>query len=364
MARARDIGIPLEGMPGSLNAITDVTGVEVGHATIIRGEGPLDVGQGPVRTGVTAVLPRGKSFNPVFAAGYGLNGNGEMTGMHWVEESGFLEAPIMLTNTHSVGTVRDTTIAWLNGRRLYAPLHQDIFWHLPVVAETYDGVLSDINGFHVRPGHVVSALNKAVGGPIAEGSVGSGTGMICHGFKGGIGTASRLLTIDGQPYTLGALVQANHGQRSNLTVAGVPVGREITTPPNSLHKRAGRETGSIIVVIATDVPLLPHQLKRLGRRVPIGIGRVGAYGGNSSGDLFIAFSTANGQAFQRTATTTATFAANDALDPVFEAVAQSVEEAILNALIAATDMTGRDGNTAYALPHDQLRELLQKYGRR
>ncbi|MDZ4717554.1 MAG: P1 family peptidase [Roseiflexaceae bacterium] len=363
MARGRDIGIALDGTPGPLNAITDITGVEVGHTTILRGNGPLNVSEGPVRTGVTAVLPRGKSFAPVFAAGFSLNGNGEMTGMHWVEESGFLESPIMLTNTHSVGTVRDTTIAWLNGHGLYSPIEADIFWHMPVVAETYDGVLSDINGFHVRPGHVVSALNKAVGGPVAEGSVGSGTGMICHGFKGGIGTASRIMEIDGQLLTLGAFVQANHGKRADLTITGIPIGREIDAPHNLFNRNPTRETGSIIVIVATDAPLLPHQLKRLARRVPIGIGRVGAYGGNSSGDLFIAFSTANQQAFRRSGTAQATFIPNDELDQLFEAVVQSVEEAILNALIAATDMTGRDGNTVYALPHDKVRVLLQKYRR-
>lgn len=358
MPRARDLAIPLEGTLGPLNAITDVAGVEVGHTTLIAGEGALVPGQGPVRTGVTAVLPRGKTFDPVFAAGYSLNGNGEMTGMHWVEESGFLETPILITNTHSVGVVRDAAIAWMNARRLYAPLIGDVFWQMPVVAETYDGMLNDINGFHVRPEHVHAALDAARGGVVTEGCVGGGTGMVCHGFKGGIGTASRVVTLDGTAVTLGALVQANHGNRANLTIAGIPAGRLLATPRPVYP--ALRDTGSIIVVLATDAPLLPHQLKRLARRVPFGIGRVGAYGGNGSGDLFVAFSTAQRGLFRRSGRVPLEMLVNDELDPLFEAVAQVVEEAILNALAAATDMVGRDGHTVYALPHAAVRDVMRR----
>jgi L-aminopeptidase/D-esterase-like protein len=363
MTRARDLGIPLEGTPGQFNAITDVHGIEVGHTTLNIGNGPLVIGHGPIRTGVTAILPRGKTFDPVFAAGYSLNGNGEMTGMHWVEESGFLESPILITNTHSVGVVRDATIAWMNQRQLAHPLVADIFWHMPVVAETYDGLLNDINGFHVRPEDTIAALDAATQGPVAEGCVGGGTGMICHGFKGGIGTASRVLTVGQREVCIGALVQANHGDRASLTIAGVPIGQQINTPRAIFNSIPARETGSIIVVLATDAPLLPHQLKRLARRIPIGLGRVGAYGGNGSGDIFIAFSTANPNAFQRTGESQATLLANDLLDPLFQAVVQVVEESILNALVAATTMVGRDGNTVYALPHDQLQVLLRAAGR-
>ncbi len=360
MARAHDIGIVLEGTSGPLNALTDIVGIQVGHTTLIRGEGALVIGQGPIRTGVTAILPRGKTFDPVFAAGYSLNGNGEMTGMHWVEESGFLEGPIMLTNTHSVGVVRDATIGWLNQQHLNAPITADLFWHMPVVAETYDGILNDINGFHVTPEHVYAALDVAHAGPVQEGCVGGGTGMICHGFKAGIGTASRVVALAGEQRTVAALVQANHGRRANLVISGVPVGREIDAPKEIFNPVPARETGSIIVIIATDAPLLPHQLKRLARRVPFGIGRLGAYGGNSSGDIFIAFSSANSGAFRRVGAAQVEMLANDILDPLFEAVVQSVEEAILNAMVAATDMVGRDGNTVYALPHAALRELLRR----
>lgn len=360
MARARELEIVLEGTPGPLNAITDIAGVEVGHTTLIRGNGRLVVGQGPVRTGVTAILPRGKVFEPVFAAGYSLNGNGELTGMHWVEESGFLESPIMITNTHSVGVVRDATIGWLNQRDLNAPVVADLFWHMPVVGETYDGMLNDINGFHVLPEHVHMALDTARSGPVAEGCVGGGTGMTCHGFKAGIGTASRVVTVGGEQLTLGTLVQANHGRRANLTISGVPVGRLIDAPNEIFNQVPAREVGSIIVVVATDAPLLPHQLKRLVRRVPFGIGRVGAYAGNGSGDIFIAFSSANSGAFRRKGAAQVAMLANDELDPLFEALVQAVEEAILNALAAATDMVGRDGNTVYALPHAALRRVLMQ----
>ena len=296
--RARDLGIPLEGTPGKLNAITDVAGVLVGHTTLIEGDGALEVGRGPVRTGVTAVLPRGRKYDPVFAASYVLNGNGEMTGTIWVEESGFLEGPVCITNTHSVGVVRDAVIAWEVQNQIFDPLLPGLYWALPVVAETYDGVLNDINGFHVRREHVFAALDSATGGSVVEGAVGGGTGMICHGFKGGIGTASRQLgdeAGEAAGYTVGALVQANHGARNLLTVAGVPVGQELTDLQVEKHDSPlpPPGTGSIIIVVATDAPLLPHQLKRLARRIPLGMTRVGGIGANTSGDIFIAFSTAN-----------------------------------------------------------------------
>ena len=355
--RARDLGIPFEGTPGLLNAITDVKGVEVGHCTLISGEGKLEVGKGPVRTGVTAVFPRGKdSSDPVFAAWFTLNGNGEMTGTTWVEESGFMEGPVMITNTHSVGTVRDATIAWQlkRGGKSAQP------WSLPVVAETWDGYLNDINGFHVKPEHVFQALNGARPGPVAEGNVGGGTGMIAHGFKGGIGTASRKASAGGAECVVGALVQANYGSRRLLTIAGVPVGREMADFP----PRGGLEDmGSIIVVVATDAPLLPHQLKRIARRVSLGIGINGGVGANSSGDIFMAFSTANEQASRGSGITPVRMLANDEINPVFVATVQATEEAIINAMVAAETMTGIDGHTAHALPHDRLREVLRKYNR-
>lgn len=364
--RARGLGIPLDGTTGQFNAITDVKGVLVGQTTIIAGNGKLDVGKGPIRTGVTMILPRGKVFDPVFAGWYALNGNGEMTGTTWVEESGFLESPIGITNTHSVGTVRDAIIAWEHKHKLYSALtaesedddSPDIFWALPVVAETYDGVLNDINGQHVKPEHVFAALDNAVSGVVAEGNVGGGTGMICHQFKGGIGTASRK-TESG--YTVGVLVQANYGLREQLTIAGVPVGREITDLMP--ERRTNTDLGSIIVVVATDAPLLPHQLKRLARRVPIGIGRLGGIGGNSSGDIFIAFSTANLGVAARTGVQTLSMLPNDEINPLFTATVQATEEAILNALVAAETMTGINGLTVHALPHEQVRATLKKYNR-
>jgi D-aminopeptidase len=363
--RARDLGIPLEGIPGPYNAITDVAGVLVGHTTLIEGEGELRIGYGPVRTGVTAVLPRGCTNDPVFAATYTLNGNGEMTGTHWVEESGFLESPLALTNTHSVGVVRDAVIAWQIRHQHYHPIAPGVFWLMPVVAETYDGVLNDINGQHVRAEHVFSALDTASSGSIPEGAVGSGTGMCCHGFKGGIGTASRQLDEAAGGFRVGVLVQANHGKRRDLTVAGIPVGRELTELPIQFNAPAGPPpgTGSIIVIVATDAPLLPHQLKRLVRRVPLGITRVGSPGDHTSGDIFLAFSTANPNSFQRSGISQITMLAQDAMNPLFEAVVQATEEAILNALIAAKTMSGINGNTAYTLPHERLREILRRYNR-
>lgn len=362
--RARDLGIPFAGMPGPLNAITDVAGVTVGHTTLISGDGKLNVGSGPVRTGVTAVHPRGKTYDPVFSGWYALNGNGEMTGTTWVEESGFLEGPVVITNTHSVGVARDATIEWQYANNLFDPLPDDpdVFWSLPVVAETYDGELNDINGFHVTKEHVISALESAKPGPVAEGNVGGGTGMICHQFKGGIGTASRQVQIADHQYTIGILVQANYGIRQTLTIAGVPLGDELADLMPKFRP-TDQETGSIIVVVATDAPLLPHQLKRLARRVPLGIAKVGGYASNGSGDIFIAFSTANPGAAARKGILDVEMLPNDALSPLFLATAQATEEAIVNAMVAAKTMTGINGNTVYALPHDRLIDVLRKYDR-
>jgi len=356
--RARDLGIPFEGTPGRLNAITDVAGVEVGQTTLISGDGKLAVGKGPVRTGVTAVLPRGReSIDQVFAAWFTLNGNGEMTGTTWIEESGLLEGPVMITNTHSVGVVRDAVIAWQMKRqgKTFQP------WSLPVVAETWDGFLNDINGFHVKPEHVFGALEGAKAGAVAEGNVGGGTGMVVHQFKGGIGTASRKLDADAGGYTVGALVQANYGGRNGLTIAGVPVGKEIT---DLMPKQtAAADTGSIIIVIATDAPLLPHQLKRVVKRAALGIAKNGGIGGNSSGDIFIAFSTANAGAGKDSGLVSVQMLPNDRINPLFAATVQATEEAIINAMIAAETMTGIDGNTVYAIPHERLKEVLKKYNR-
>lgn len=381
-ARARDLGIPLPGAPGSHNAITDVPGVEVGHVTLIEGDGKLVVGKGPVRTGVTAILPRGReSSDPVFAGWFALNGNGEMTGTAWVEESGFLMGPIMITNTHSVGVVRDAVIAWLAGR------NEMLSWALPVVAETFDGMLNDINGFHVGKEHAFAALDGASSGPVAEGNVGGGTAMICHEFKGGIGTASRVLGERQGGYSLGVLCQCNHGRRRDLFIAGVPVGREITDlmpcyaadePPARAWLRdtlprcsddgaaARRDTpagrGSIIVVVATDAPLLPHQLKRLARRTALGLALVGGKGHNGSGDLMIAFSTANPGAAD-TPLVNLTMLANEKVDALFDATIEATEEAIINAMLAAETMTGADGVTVFALPRDRLIEVLKSHSR-
>ena len=362
--RARDIGIPFAGTPGPLNAITDVDGVTVGHTTIISGEGKLEVGSGPIRTGVTAIHPRGKTYDPVFAGWYALNGNGEMTGTTWVEESGFLEGPVVITNTHSVGIARDATLEWQYANDLFDPLPDDpeVFWSLPVVAETYDGDLNDINGFHVTREHVIHALESAKSGPVAEGNVGGGTGMICHQFKGGIGTASRQLEVAGHEYTIGILVQANYGSRKTLTIAGVPLGEEFSDLM-PVFRPTDRSTGSIIVVVATDAPLLPHQLKRLARRVPLGIARLGGYASNGSGDIFIAFSTANRGAAAREGVLNTEMLPNDQMSPLFLATAEATEEAIVNALIAAKTMSGINGNTVYALPHDRLIDVLKKYKR-
>ncbi len=362
--KARALGVPLVGTPGPNNAITDVAGVEVGHCTLIEDEGKLNVGVGPVRTGVTALLPRGKVYDPCFAGFYALNGNGEMTGTHWLQESGFLEGPVLLTNTHSVGVVRDAVVKWQFERGLYDPFFADQFFLLPVVAETFDGLLNDINGFHVKETHVLEALDGAASGPVAEGNVGGGTGMVCHGFKGGIGTASRVVDFSTESFTVGVLVQANYGLRAQLTVAGVPVGREISDLlPELNFGPKQRETGSIIGVVATDAPLLPHQLERLAKRAPLGVARVGGVGGNSSGDLFLAFSTANSGAAARAGPVNLTMLPNDGLDPLFEASVQATEEAILNALTGAETMTGVDGNTVHALPTERMQEVLRRHGR-
>jgi D-aminopeptidase len=355
--RARDLGIPFDGVPGELDAITDVRRVEVGHTTLIEGEGKLIVGKGPIRTGVTAILPLGKnnSDTPVPAAVFSFNGNGEMTGSEWVEESGFLEGPVLLTNTHSVGVVRDAVIEW--GLRKF-PSTGD--FSLPVVGETWDGGLNDINGFHVKKDDAFRALDDAKGGAVAEGNVGGGTGVRAFGFKAGIGTASRMVAKSDTAFCVGVLVQANMGSRENLVVAGVPVGKEITDLQPVIHRVPERE-GSILVVIATDAPLLPNQLKRLAKRAALGVARTGAVSTNSSGDLFIAFSTAvpasiDGREHWSTLK-------NDDLDPLLAATVQATEEAIINSLVAAKTMRGVNDNTFFALPHDRLREVLGKYNR-
>ncbi|HXG90914.1 MAG TPA: P1 family peptidase [Blastocatellia bacterium] len=359
--RARDLGIPFEGTPGALNAITDVRGVEVGHTTLISGSGELKVGSGPVRTGVTAILPRGKaSSDSVFAAWFSLNGNGEMTGTMWVEESGFLEGPIMITNTHSVGVVRDAVIAWQ--LKHFEKMVQS--WSLPVVAETYDGYLNDINGFHVKAEHVFDALDHASAGPVAEGNVGGGTGMVCFEFKGGIGTASRKLGANQGGYTVGVLVQSNFGRRPQLKIAGVPVGLEITD--NTLGQNFASptaEAGSIIIVVATDAPLLPHQLKRIARRAALGLARTGSVAGNGSGDIFIAFSTANAGAQKSAGVAQLAMLPNEQMNALFEATVQATEEAVINALVAAETMTGVNNHKVTAIPHDRLKQVMRKYNR-
>jgi L-aminopeptidase/D-esterase-like protein len=363
--RARDLGVPFDGTPGALNAITDVAGIEVGMTTLISGDGALKVGLGPVRTGVTAILPRGKtSHDQVFAGWFSLNGNGEMTGTTWIEEAGFLEGPILITNTHSVGVVRDASIKWSvdHGQTSQA-------WSLPVVAETWDGFLNDINGFHVKPEHVFTALDGARSGRVAEGNVGGGTGMRCYGFKCGTGTASRKIDAQFGSYTVGVLVQANHGTRDLLRVAGAPVGVEI---PQSAAARdadpAARadalgEVGSIIIVVATDAPLLPHQLKRLARRASLGLARTGSVSSNGSGDIFLAFSTANAGAAGAPDAAQVSMLSNARIGAVFEATVQATEEAIINALVAGETMTGVDNHRIEAISHDALRQALRKYNR-
>jgi len=364
--RARDIGVQFEGTPGRFNAITDVKGVEVGHSTIIIGSGKNEIGKGPVRTGVTAIFPRGKKFNPVYANWYSLNGNGEMTGTTWITESGFLETPIMITNTNSVGVVRDAVLKWFVDTNWYG---DDQWWYTyPVVGETYDGFLNDIYGFHVQEKHVYEAIENAKSGPVVEGNIGGGTGMLTLGFKGGIGTSSRKVKINSKTYTLGAIVQSNFGSKRNLTISGVPIGKELKDTLNLVfnappaNKRQEGD-GSIIVIVATDAPLFPHQLKRIAHRIPLGIGAVGGRGSNGSGDIFLAFSTANPKAFNRKNSGTVKTFPNDKISPLFEATVQVVEESIINAMIAAETMEGINNNKIYALPHGKLMEILKKYNR-
>ncbi|MGQ0764765.1 MAG: DmpA family aminopeptidase [Gemmatimonadota bacterium] len=379
--REHDLRLPIGGTPGLLNAITDVAGVEVGHTTLISGSGPLVVGKGPVRTGVTVVHPRGRaSTDPVFGAWFTLNGNGEMTGTTWLQEGGLLDGPIGITNTHSVGVVRDAIVEWQVGKPGLQP------WSLPVAAETYDGGLNDINGFHVRSAHVIAALDGARGGAVLEGAVGGGTGMVCHGFKGGIGTASRKLSDAQGGFTVGVLVQCNYGLRRDLRIAGVPVGEEITDllpcyaasagaplAPGRVGRACGtgsggdthdeQEVGSIIVVVATDAPLLPHQLQRLVKRVAVGVGRQGGFGGNGSGDIFIAFSTANPGAGTAERETGVRMIPNAMMSPLFSATALATEAAITNALLAAETMTGANDYRVYAMPVDRMLAAMRKYGR-
>jgi D-aminopeptidase len=350
--RARDLGILFAGNPGPFNAITDVAGVEVGHKTIVRGEGKLVTGLGPVRTGVTAILPRGKlDSSRVFAGWFSQNGNGEMTGTTWIEESGYLSTPVMITNTHSVGLVRDAVIEWQLRSGAMAQS-----WSLPVVAETYDGFLNDINGFHVTKDDAWTALNATQPGRVEEGNVGGGTGMIGYGWKGGIGTASRKLSRGEGGHSVGVLVQLNCGRAPELTIAGIPIGRELT-PANY---KPGRESGSIIIIAATDAPLLPHQLKRVARRLTMGLARTGSVSGNGSGDIFLAFSTANLGSKKKSSIESVKMLRNSAMDPIFAAAVQATEEAIVNALIAAQTMTGIDGRIVHALPHDRIREIMKK----
>ncbi len=355
--RARDLGVPFDGTPGPNNAITDVKGIEVGHTTLISGSGKLEVGKGPVRTGVTAIHPRGKASNDaVFAAWFTLNGNGEMTGTTWVEDSGFLDGPVMITNTHSVGVVRDAVIAWKVKRGTTDG--EGYWWSLPVVAETWDGYLNDINGFHVHPEDAFRALDAARSGPVEEGNVGGGTGMICNEFKGGIGTSSRVLDSKDGGYIVGVLVQCNYGARDQLRIAGINVGREI-----SEHTVFHEDVGSIIVIVATDAPLIPTQLKRIARKVSLGLGRDGSYSGDGSGDIFLAFSTANAGAVGSKGLHQLTMLPNDSLNPIFLATVQATEEAVINAMVAAETMKGINDREVIALPHDRLREVLKKHDR-
>jgi D-aminopeptidase len=365
--RARDLGIRLGRLaPGAWNAITDVPGVRVGHTTLIAGDGPLVVGQGPVRTGVTVIVPHAGNMarDPLFAASHVLNGDGEMTGLAWVEESGMLTTPIAITNTHSVGVVRDAIISYDVAR--HGGARDEVRWSLPVVAETYDGLLSDINGMHVKPEHVFAAFDGAVSGTVAEGCVGGGTGMICHGFKGGIGTSSRVLAETDGGWTVGVLVQANYGSRAFLRVDGVPVGREIPTSEVPSPWDSYDDTGSIIVIVATNAPIIAGQCRRMAQRATLGIARMGGLGANGSGDIFLAFSTANRGMFDKRPLSepiAVRMLQHDAMTPLFEAVADCTEEAILNAMCMATTMTGANGRTAHALPLDRLARVMAKYGR-
>ena len=373
--RARDWGMPFTGTPGPFNAITDVPGVLVGEVTLISGDGPLVKGKGPIRTGVTAILPRGNTFDPVYAGWDTFNGNGDMTGTHWIAESGFLETPVLITSTGNVGTVRDAAWQWMEKHGYYAPFAKDYWYAYPVVAETYDGILNDIDGQHVRPEHVWQALDLAKGGPVPEGAVGGGTGMICHGFKGGTGTSSRRVDSASGAFTVGVLLQANYGVRGEMRLAGLPINkalREVPLPvvhdiPSSTRPLRGpttpdRETGSIIVIIATDAPLNATQCQRLARRASVGISRMGGKGGNGSGDIFLAFATGNPGAFSLEGITAVKQFPNEGLDPFFTAVGEAVEEAICNALVAGRDMTGIQGNSVRGLPKKEVQDFLRQHG--
>ncbi|MTW88019.1 S58 family peptidase [Virgibacillus dakarensis] len=361
--RARDLGLPFPGETGIYNAITDVPGVEVGFTTIMEGEGVLKVGEGPVRTGVTAILPRGikDRMQPIWAGHYNLNGNGEMTGTHWINDAGYFMSPICLTNTHSVGISHHAITKWMiqNYKKQF---HEEHLWAMPVVAETYDGVLNDINGQHVTVKHVLSAIQSAKSGPVSEGNVGGGTGMICYEFKGGTGTSSRVVDIDGEIYHIGALVQANHGIRDWLTVLGVPVGKHLIA-----NQLLTEEQGSIIVIIGTDIPMLPNQLKRVAKRAAIGIGRNGTPGGNNSGDIFLAFSVANEKEIPQVSKKKMNmeFINDEAFDPIYEAVCQAVEESVVNAMVAAETMSTLKpyGKHVHAIDHEHLIEVMKKYNK-
>jgi D-aminopeptidase len=382
--RAREAGIKIGLLePGLLDAITDVAGVRVGHETLISGDGPLVVGRGPVRTGVTVILPRDEDpwDAPVFAGCHTLNGAGEMTGLEWLREAGTLSSPVAITNTHSVGVVRDALIGYEAERRAVTGEHRH-WWSLPVVAETYDGTLNDINGMHVRPEHVRRALAAAASGPVAEGNVGGGTGMVCYGFKGGIGTASRRVPDDVGGFMVGALVQANFGRRERLRIDGVPVGEMIPVsevPRPGMARQSGRSgpsaapqlppgAGSIIVILATDAPLLPHQCHRLAQRAGLGVARTGGGEGNTSGDIFLAFSTGNRGVPPEHGSglplrTSIEMLPNVYISDLLAAAVEATEAAIVNALLAADTMVGRDGNTAYRLEHARLFEIMARYGR-
>lgn len=371
MTRARDLGIPFEGKCGKYNAITDIEGVEVGFSTLIMGEPSDDTAYDAdfARTGVTAILPQGKRRSAVFAGRFDLNGNGELTGTHWIDDSGFLHGPIMITNTNSVGIVRDTAAKWMIDNDFYFPVFNDgkevkgLGFFYPVVGETFDGTLNNINGFKIKAEHAFEALESAKNGPVEEGNVGGGTGMRCHSFKGGTGTSSRIIETAGETYVVGALVQANHGTREEFKIAGVPVGREIIGYEQDIkHLEPKPGDGSIIVVLGTDAPLLPWQLSKLCKRIPMGIGSLGGGTQNNSGDIFLAFSTANKNAFGYTKSTIE-FLPDELIDPFYKAVIEAVEEAILNAMISAESMCGRNGNYVPAVPHDQIVSILRKYGR-
>jgi len=369
--RARDYGIPFDGATGKSNAITDVAGLTVGQVTIVKGNGPLVKDKGPIRTGVTAILPRGRDFAPCYANWYTLNGNGDMTGTHWITESGFLETPILITNTGNVGTVRDAAWKWMNDNHYYKPFMKEYWYAYPVVAETYDGLFNDINGQHVKKEDVYKALDSAKSGPLDEGGVGGGTGMMCYGFKGGIGSSSRVIDKSVGGYTVGVLVQANHGSRTQLTIAGVPVGKELkdTLLPKFdqstgfVATKPENEVGSIIIILATDAPLLPDQLKRLAQRIPLGLTRTGAIGGNGSGDIFLAFSVANKNAYSTDKEQLVTTMPNEFMNALFTATIQATEEAIINALFAGRTLTGINGNTMYGLPIDAVLKIMKKYNR-